>query len=213
MLTKQQRKLLFFIDKQLKSTGIIPSYQEMQEAVNLQSKSGIFRLIKGLEERGFIARIPNRARAIEILKIPPVINDTTEKSISDINNNVRALPLYGKIAAGVPIEALVDENKTIDVPSFITGKGNYYVLEIEGDSMIDAGICDGDYAVIRETNIANDGEIVVALIDQCEATLKYLYMEDDSIILKPANENYEDRIVKKGSVQIQGKLAGILRKY
>ncbi len=208
MLTKQQRNLLLFMDSHLKANGIIPSYEEMQMAVNLKSKSGIHRLIKGLEERGFIRKLPNKARAIEILKLP-------EKIITKNGQEptVNYLPLYGKIAAGTPIEALKDESKFIEVPVNMVGAGNHYALEIEGESMIDAGIFNGDYVIIKQEDIAREGEIVVALVDGNEATLKYWHRKDDKIALKPANKDYEVRYFNEEDVQIQGKLVGLIRRY
>ncbi len=255
MLTRKQRDLLLFIHARLSEEGISPSYEEMKDALGLKSKSGVHRLIDALEERGFLKRLPHRARAIEILRLPTDmqpegtveqrggLSDMPERSGAakedasnvipgpfpsrsgsedDISTAVRTaleapeiqqLPLYGRIAAGTPIEALRDEAAMVDVPSAMLGRGDFYALEVEGDSMIEAGIHDGDTVIIRRTDRAETGDIVVALIDGHEATLKRLRKRNDSIALEPANAAYETRIFGPDSVQVQGCLAALLRRY
>ena len=235
MLTKKQKELLLFIDSYLESRGIAPSFEEMKEAVNLKSKSGIHRLVKALEERGFLRRLPHRARALEVLRPPPSrVADVPERlpnrrfrpSVikadfrsgrgterpSDDRASV-ALPLYGRIAAGTPIEALRDETNQIDVPGAMLGAGEHYALEVDGDSMIEAGILEGDTAVIERCETAENGAIVVALVDDSEVTLKRLRRKGESIALEPANTRYETRIFGPGRVKVQGQLKGILRSY
>lgn len=238
MLTAKQYELLNFIHQRLEETGISPSFEEMKDALGLKSKSGIHRLISALEERSFLRRLPNRARALEVIKLPETVNDavtaggakkiaTTHDNISSIvpkNNNlppnampvaandVIEIPLHGKIAAGVPIEAMEGQS-SLAVPMALLGSGEHYALEVSGDSMIDAGIFDGDYALIKRTQTARDGEIVVALVRDEEATLKYLRRNGSLIQLDPANAAYEPQIYPAEEVMIQGKLAGLLRRY
>ncbi len=227
MLTKKQYQLLMFIDSRLKVVGISPSFEEMKVALNLKSKSGIHRLITGLEERGFIRRLPYRARALEVLKLPENTSNFGQDVVTQLNvfseakfnkhytteTGVVDLPLYGKIAAGTPVEALRDPSQTIGVPAFMLGKGEHYTLEIDGESMIDAGINDGDTVVIERCDVAESGAIVVALVDQTEVTLKRLRKKGASIALEPANKNYDTRIFGPDRVDIQGRLVGLLRRY
>ena len=212
MLTKQQLKLFMIIDESLKKDGICPSFEEMKNLIGLKSKSGIHRLIKSLEERGFIKQIPNKARALEIIKYPENFNTP---NITPVNDNVQmtTIPLYGKIAAGTPIAAIADTTETMEIPSDMLGIGKFYALRVEGDSMIEAGIHSGDRVIIKETPTAENGTIVVALIDNEEVTLKYLYRKDGSIALKPATPNYQTRIFAPERVKIQGQLAMLIRSY
>ena len=216
MLTAKQRELLIFIDGRLKESGISPSFDEMREALDLKSKSGVHRLISALEERGFIRRLPNRARALEVVKIPDVRPSATVTPIRPVApapaNDVMDIPMHGRIAAGTPIEAL-QGTETFAVPAALLGAGEHYALEVSGDSMVEAGILDGDYALIRRTDVARDGEIVVALIDNEEATLKTFRREGSMIRLDPANRNYEPQRYEPRRVQIQGRLAGLIRRY
>ena len=227
MLTKKQYQLLMFIDSRLKVVGISPSFEEMKVALNLKSKSGIHRLITGLEERGFIRRLPYRARALEVLKLPENTSNFGKDVVTQLNvfseaklkkhytteTGVVDLPLYGKIAAGTPVEALRDPSQTIGVPAFMLGRGEHYTLEIDGESMIDAGINDGDTVVIEWCDDAESGAIVVALVDQTEVTLKRLRRKGASIALEPANKNYDTRIFGADRVDVQGRLVGLLRRY
>ena len=228
MLTRKQHELITFIQNKLEESGISPSFEEMKEALDLKSKSGVHRLISALEERGFIRRLPNRARALEVIKTPEGSVAKTTPRPANANdalaplrapaprgapaNDVIELPLHGRIAAGVPIEA-IEGQSTLPVPAALLGAGEHYALEVSGDSMIDAGILDGDYALVRRTNTARDGEIVVALIRGEEATLKYLRREAGMIRLDPANGAYDPQIYQPGEVEVQGKLAGLLRRY
>ncbi len=214
MLTKQQLKLFMIIDAGLKKNGICPSFDEMKEAIGLKSKSGVHKIVRSLEERGFITQLPNKARAISIAKYP-MNYDRDVKNTIPINDNFKmmSIPLYGKIAAGTPISAIVNQTETMDVPVSMLGKGKYYALKVEGDSMIDAGIHSGDRVIIEECKNAQNGMIVVALIDNEEATLKYFYKRSDSIALKPANPNYQTRIFEPNRVKIQGKLVMLIRSY
>jgi len=229
MLTRKQHELIRFIQARLEETGISPSFEEMKEALDLKSKSGVHRLISALEERGFIRRLPNRARALEVLRQPDNIGGKlTATAPANSNssapplrapavrpqpaNDVIEIPLHGRIAAGVPIEALEGQS-TLPVPAALLGPGDHYALEVSGDSMIEAGILDGDYALIRRTDTARDGEIVVALIHGEEATLKFLHREKGGIRLDPANAAYDPQFYGQGEVQVQGKLAGLLRRY
>lgn len=233
MLTRKQYELLMFIDERLRATGISPSFDEMKDALDLKSKSGIHRLITGLEERGFIRRLAHRARALEVVKLPENLGDQplpaapakfSPKVITGNFNLAGAapvagiadavsLPLYGKIAAGTPIEALRDNSASVEIPAALIGGGSHYALTIEGDSMIEAGILDGDTVVIRECSSADNGTIVVALVDDQEATLKRLRRKGASIALEPANKAYETRILPESRVKIQGRLVGLLRNY
>jgi len=237
MLTRKQYELLIFIDNRLRDSGISPSFDEMRDALGLKSKSGIHRLITGLEERGFIRRLPHRARALEVLKLPENLDHPTTTGTVQIppkqefapnvikgefkipgivvDHNVEAvhLPLYGKIAAGTPIEALRDSDRGVDVPASILGGGEHYALEVEGDSMIDAGIFDGDTVLIRRSDVAENGSIVVALVDDSEVTLKRFRRKGQSIALEPANAAYKTRICGPDQVKVQGQLVGLMRKY
>ena len=238
MLTRKQKELLLLIRDRLAVDGVPPSFDEMKEALGLKSKSGIHRLITGLEERGFIKRLPHRARALEIIKMPEgaeakaEAKNTAKKSRGEIPRDMQmpdlpaiaaaasvSLPLYGRIAAGTPIEALRDPNRHLDVPAGLLAgsKGRdiskHYALEISGDSMIEAGILDGDHVIIRPCDSADDGAIVVALVDDEEATLKYLKREGSQIALEPANKNYETRRFASSRVKVQGQLVGLLRNY
>lgn len=229
MLTRKQHELIRFIQTKLEETGVSPSFEEMKEALDLKSKSGVHRLISALEERGFIRRLPNRARALEVLRQPDDVTSLAVKAapagtVVELRpkpaaipapapaNDVIEIPLHGRIAAGVPIEAL-ESDRSLPVPAALLGPGEHYALEVSGDSMIEAGILDGDYALIRRTNTARDGEIVVALVRDEEATLKYLRRENGMVRLDPANSAYEPQIYGAGEVQVQGKLAGLLRRY
>jgi repressor LexA len=216
MLTAKQRELLLFIDARLKESGISPSFDEMREALDLKSKSGVHRLISALEERGFIRRLPNRARALEVLKLPDVRPSATVVPIRPIAvppaNDTMEIPLHGRIAAGTPIEAL-QGTESFAVPAALLGPGEHYALEVSGDSMVEEGILDGDFALIRKVDTARDGEIVVALIDNEEATLKTYRREGRMIRLDPANSRYEPQRYDEARVQIQGRLAGLIRRY
>ena len=215
MLTAKQRELLIFIDRRLKSDGISPSFDEMREALDLKSKSGVHRLISALEERGFIRRLPNRARALEVMKLPEIRSATVTPirpaAVAPANDTME-IPLHGKIAAGTPIEAL-QGTESFAVPAALLGPGEHYALEVSGDSMVDEGILDGDFALIRKVDDARDGEIIVALIDNEEATLKTFRREGNMIRLDPANRQYEPQRYDPRRVQIQGRLAGLIRRY
>ena len=244
MLTRKQHQLLIFINERLNATGVAPSFDEMKEALGLKSKSGIHRLISGLEERGFIRRLAHRARALEVLRLPedtgvgatlapfekpdrfaPQVieggRDNTARPItapSEITGPVSGtsdveVPFLGKIAAGTPIEALSDPTRHIAVPPSMLGKGNFYCLEVEGDSMINAGILDGDTVVIRRTDNAENGSIVVALVEGQEVTLKRLRKRNNSVALEAENPAYETRIFGPDQVAVQGELVGLLRQY
>jgi repressor LexA len=233
MLTRKQHELLMFINTRLSQSGVSPSFDEMKDALGLKSKSGIHRLITGLEERGFIRRLAHRARALEVLRLP---DDTTSNGLAaqarggfspqiieggggktaadgDDASEVIELPLLGKIAAGTPIEALSDPSRQVGVPGAMIGKGEYYCLEVEGDSMVEAGILDGDTVVIRRSDKADNGKIVVALVEGGEVTLKRLRRRNNSVALEPANAAYETRIFGPDQVQIQGELVGLMRNY
>jgi repressor LexA len=225
MLTRKQHELICFINDRLDETGVSPSFEEMKDALDLKSKSGVHRLISALEERQFIRRLPNRARALEVLKMPERGIQTPAKSATVHNlrdvvpesrpqpaNDVIEIPLHGRIAAGVPIEAF-EGASMLSVPSALLGHGEHYALEVSGDSMVDAGILDGDYALIKRQEVARDGEIVVALIEDSEATLKYFRREGAMIRLDPANRAYDPQRYAPAQVRVQGKLAGLLRRY
>jgi repressor LexA len=216
MLTRKQQELLSFIDTRLKADGVSPSFEEMKEALSLRSKSGIHRLINALEERHFIRRLPNRARALEVLRLPdamaPAIAPRPARPLPEPANDTVSIPLHGRIAAGLPLEAL-ESDRTLAVPAALLGPGDHYALEVSGDSMIDAGIFDGDYALVRRCEDARDGDIVVALIDESEATLKYLRREKNMIRLDPANPAYQPQHYRPDQVRVQGRLAGLLRRY
>jgi len=236
MLTRKQHELLVFIDRHLKSTGFSPSFEEMKEALNLRSKSGIHRLISALEERGFLSRRHNRARALEVTRLPDdmqalgampgaavpgfapnVIRGDFSPRLPAVKaaaaTGAVQLPLYGRIAAGLPIEAMRDTNNHVEVPAALLGGGEHYALEIAGDSMIDAGILDGDTVIIRRAESAENGQIVVALVDDGEVTLKRLRRRGASIALEPANPRHETRIFPADRVRVQGRLVGLLRQY
>ena len=226
MLTAKQHELLHFIQQKLDASGISPSFEEMKEALGLKSKSGIHRLISALEERGFLRRLPNRARALEVIKLPeaaksPVRNDRDNvvplrkpaPAMRPIAaNDIVEVPLHGKIAAGVPIEAFEDHNH-LSVPAALLGSGEHYALEVSGDSMVEAGIFDGDYALIQKASTAREGDIVVALVDGQDATLKYFRREGPMIRLDPANSAYEPQRYPADRVIGQGRLSGLLRRY
>jgi repressor LexA len=234
MLTAKQRELLLFINQRLMATGVSPSFDEMKDALHLKSKSGIHRLVGGLEERGFIRRLPHRARALEVTKLPEesaagpagdrgrfsptVIRGDFKASLpgAPVAPDVEAvdLPLYGRIAAGTPIEALRDQSATVGVPASLLGHGSeHYALEVAGDSMIEAGILDGDTVIIERGDTAENGAVVVALVDKEEVTLKRLRRRGASIALEPANKAYETRIFGPDRVEVQGRLVGLLRRY
>jgi repressor LexA len=216
MLTAKQQQLLSYIKQHLDKGGVSPSFEEMKEALDLKSKSGIHRLISALEERGFIRRLPNRARALEILKLPLVPSRRSSPlpgaSLPIAANDVVMIPLHGRIAAGVPIEAL-ESHTMLSVPAALLGTGDHYALEVSGDSMIEAGILDGDFALIQRAETARPGQIVVALIDDTEATLKYFQPEGRKVRLDPANRDFEPQVYDAHQVRIQGRLAGLLRRY
>ena len=241
MLTRKQHELLVFIDRHLKATGFSPSFEEMKEALNLKSKSGIHRLISALEERGFLSRRHNRARALEVVRLPDdiagrvvpeaaprapapggtfspnVIRGDFTQRITGVKSAESAgavhLPLYGRIAAGLPIEAMRDTGVQVEVPAAMLGGGEHYALEVAGDSMIEAGILDGDTVIIRRSDAAENGQIVVALVDEGEVTLKRLRRRGASIALEPANARHETRIFPADRVRVQGRLVGLLRNY
>jgi len=233
LLTAKQQQLLSYIKQHLDQGGVSPSFEEMKEALDLKSKSGIHRLISALEERGFIRRLANRARALEIVKLPDGMALAPAKAAApsaDVvplrksappmparstpiaANDVIEIPLHGRIAAGVPIEAMEGQTM-LSVPAALLGAGDHYALEVSGDSMIEAGIFDGDFALIQRTETARDGQIVVALIDEAEATLKYFHPEGRRVRLDPANRDYEPQVYDAQQVRIQGRLAGLLRRY
>ena len=234
MLTPKQKELLMFIHERVKESGVPPSFDEMKDALDLKSKSGIHRLITALEERGFIRRLPHRARALEILKLPESVSQglgtvraggfapsVIEGSLGRVvEDEPRAggtqtvtVPVMGRIAAGVPIEAIQHQSHTIDVPSEMMVQGDHFALEVRGDSMIDAGILEGDTVIVARSNTAENGDIVVALVDEEEATLKRLRRRGHSIALEAANPNYETRIFGPDRVQVQGRLVGLIRRY
>jgi repressor LexA len=220
MLTRKQNELLRYIHSHLQEAGVSPSFEEMKEALDLKSKSGVHRLISALEERGFIRRLPNRARALEVIKMPegggakmqPANQAAAPHIAPAAANDIVELPLHGRIAAGTPIEAL-QGTESLAVPAALLGPGEHYALEVSGDSMVDEGILDGDYALIRKTDVARDGEIIVALIDNEEATLKTFRREGTMIRLDPANRNYDPQRYRPEQVAVQGKLSGLLRRY
>ena len=215
MLTAKQHELLLFIDQRLASSGVSPSFDEMREALDLKSKSGVHRLISALEERQFIRRLPNRARALEVLRMPETrveVPAPLPRAIPAAANDTIEIPLHGRIAAGTPIEAL-QGTEGFSVPAALLGPGEHYALEVSGDSMVEEGILDGDFALIRKVDTARDGEIVVALIDDSEATLKTFRHEGSMIRLDPANRHYEPQRYRPDQVRIQGRLAGLIRRY
>ncbi len=217
MLTEKQYNLLMYINKVNRETGQCPSFDEMKDAIGLKSKSGIHALISSLEERNFIRKLPHKARALEVIRLPrfkpQAILDEEKKREQALHNGSVQIPLYGKIAAGTPIEALVNETETVSVPFDMVALGKYYALTIEGNSMVDAGIMDGDTAIIRKQEQADNGKIVVALIDNNEATLKVLKKEGNIINLLPCNKEYNIQTYTSDRVKIQGVLSGIIRQY
>jgi repressor LexA len=237
MLTRKQHELLIFIHTHLTAQGVSPSFDEMKDALGLKSKSGIHRLVTGLEERGFIRRLPHRARALEVLRLPddiptsaarahgfaprviegdrksPEPGDALVGAILGGEAEATQLPLYGRIAAGTPIEALRDHSNFVDVPASLLGQGEHYALEVEGDSMLEAGILDGDTVLIQRSETAETGNIIVALVDNEEVTLKRFRRRGKSIALEPANTAYETRIFPAERVKVQGRLVGLLRAY
>jgi len=228
MLTRKQLDLLEFIHKRVQRDGVPPSFDEMKEALDLRSKSGIHRLITALEERGFIRRLAHRARAIEIVKLPDALDKSktfvpkviegdkapAPRSAMPVEAHALELPVMGRIAAGVPIEAISEESHKVAVPGqMLSGKGHHYALEVKGDSMIDAGINDGDIVVIRETGTADNGDIVVALVEDQEATLKRFRQQGNTIALEAANPAYETRLYRDDQVKVQGCLVGLIRTY
>ncbi len=236
MLTRKQQELLLFIHERMKESGVPPSFDEMKDALDLASKSGIHRLITALEERGFIRRLPNRARALEVIKLPEAYVPTLQPKrgfspsviegslgkkpapasappVSANDSASASVPVMGRIAAGVPISAIQNNTHDISVPVEMLGAGEHYALEVKGDSMIEAGILDGDTVIIRNSNTANPGDIVVALVDDEEATLKRFRRKGGSIALEAANPAYETRIFPPDRVKVQGKLVGLIRRY
>lgn len=231
MLTRKQQELLLFIHQRLREDGVSPSFEEMKEALNLKSKSGVHRLIGALEEREFIRRLPNRARALEVLRLPDasaVAGRPTLIHERDVESNVVhgdfrrrpvaplaatiEVPLHGRIAAGIPLEA-IETQQTLSVPPSMVGRGEHFALEVYGDSMIEAGILDGDYAIIRRGETANEGEIIVALVEDQDATLKRLRRKDGMILLEPANRAYPTMSYSPRQVRVQGRLVGLMRRY
>ncbi len=242
MLTRKQHELLTFIDRHLRTTGFSPSFEEMKDALNLRSKSGIHRLISALEERGFLQRRHHRARALEVVRLPDDIT-ARDKAVAELGepaavsggftpNVIRGdfsgrlagakaandavsvqVPLYGRIAAGLPIEALGDTTRHIDLPAAMLGSGEHFALEVDGESMIDAGIWDGDTVIIRKSDTADTGDIVVALVDEQDVTLKRLRRRGNSIALEPANATFKTQIYPADKVRVQGRLVGLLRRY
>jgi repressor LexA len=231
MLTTKQHELLVFIDQHLRRTGCSPSFEEMKDALDLRSKSGIHRLITALEERGFLRRHKHRARALEVVRLsedlappreaqkfaPNVIQGDFSNKLAGVRATTDAatvsLPLYGKIAAGLPIEAMNDSSNEIDVPASLLGGGDHFALEVDGDSMVEAGILDGDTVIIRKGETAENGQIIVALVDEAEVTLKRLRRRSQSIALEPANIRYETKIFPADRVRVQGRLVALLRRY
>ncbi len=215
MLTKKQKDLLLYIHEKMSQDDIPPSFEEMKEALGLKSKSGIHRLISALVERGYIERLPHRARALEIKRLPEGFSPSSSPSVAvnDVNGLFDTVPVYGRIAAGTPIEAVRDEGETMNVPQGFLGHGEHYALTVDGDSMINAGIHDQDTVIIRRCDTANNGEIVVALVDDLEVTLKRLRRAGNKIVLEPENEAHEPRILDPDRVKIQGKLANLIRTY
>ncbi|MGF0538223.1 transcriptional repressor LexA [Agrobacterium sp. ES01] len=236
MLTRKQQELLLFIHERMKESGVPPSFDEMKDALDLASKSGIHRLITALEERGFIRRLPNRARALEVIKLPEAYSPSMQprrggfspsviegsrgktpppmlRQPSEDNNNTVSVPVMGRIAAGVPISAIQNNTHEISIPAEMVSSGEHYALEVKGDSMIEAGILDGDTVIIRNGSTASPGDIIVALVDDEEATLKRFRRKGASIALEAANPAYETRIFGPDRVKVQGKLVGLIRRY
>jgi len=225
MLTKKQKNLLLFINKKIRSTGISPSYEEMKNSLNLKSKSGIHRLISALEERGFIKRLAHKARALEVLKLPEtasandIYNSFSPSVIKggldskDSKKNINEIPVLGKIAAGTPIEAIQNEVSRISLPEELSKNGEHFGLKISGDSMIEAGINDGDTVIIKKTSTADTGQIAVVLIDEQEATLKRIRKKGNTIALEAANKNYDTKIYASKRIKIQGRLISLYRNF
>ena len=213
MLTKKQHELLVFLEERISLTGVTPSFEEMKKKVGLKSKSGIHRLISALEDRGFIKKLPFKARAIEILKLPNIKPQSFNNKANEIDKNIVELPIAGRIAAGLPIEAIESGENSFYVPRVLTKGADSFILEVRGDSMIGAGINDGDFAIIKKQTTANNGDIAVALTNENEATLKRFRKRGDTIALEAANEAYETRIYSAGQISIQGILIGLIRKY
>lgn len=235
MLTHKQKDLLWLIHEHAKDDGVPPSFEEMKEELGLKSKSGIHRLIKGLEERGYIKRLPNKARALEILRLPNEAASQANEShssnvynIADARSNLNTvdtetpnfsesstlqIPLYGRIAAGMPIAALADESRNMDIPASMVGQGEHYALEIYGDSMIEAGIHDGDVAIIKRAEQVTNGDIAVCLVEDQDATLKYFRVDQGMVTLTPANRQHQTQVYPAASVQVQGRLSSLIRKY
>ena len=225
MLTKKQRNLLLFINKKLRASGVSPSYEEMKQSLNLKSKSGIHRLISALEERGFIRRLPHKARALEVIKLPETAsaNDiynsfspsVIKGGLDNENSNVEnsEIPVLGKIAAGTPVEAIQNEVSRIALPDNMEKNGEYFGLKVQGDSMIEAGISEGDTVIVKKTDTADNGKIVVALIDDHEAMLKRIRRKGKTIALESANRNYETKIFGPDRVKVQGVLVSLYRKF
>ena len=225
MLTKKQKNLLLFINKKLRASGVSPSYEEMKQSLNLKSKSGIHRLITALEERGFIRRLPHKARALEVIKLPETAsaNDiynsfspsVIKGGLDNKNSNVKnsEIPVLGKIAAGTPVEAIQNEVSRIPLPANMEKNGEYFGLKVQGDSMIEAGISEGDTVILKKTDTADNGKIVVALIDNHEAMLKRIRRKGKTIALESANRNYETKIFGPDRVKVQGVLVSLYRKF
>lgn len=216
MLTKKQRELLLYIHEEMKEDEVAPSFEEMKEALGLKSKSGIHRLISALVERGYLERLPHRARALRIVRLPEGMATKSPRQSVPANEDYfhyEPIPLYGKIAAGTPIEAIRDEGQTVDIPPHLLARGEHYALEVEGESMINAGIHDGDIVVIRRTDTAHNGEIVVALVDDSEVTLKRFRRSGNKIILEPENDMHEPRVLDPERVKVQGQLISLFRSY
>lgn len=226
MLTKKQRDLLLFIHDRMSHGDVAPSFDEMKDALDLKSKSGIHRLITGLVERGYLQRLPNRARALEVTRLPegyqpsatpktpsPSAKPSMKEKVINAVSDLMPLPLLGKIAAGTPIDAIAHEGEYFDVPASMLGHGEFYALRVEGDSMIKAGINDEDIVIIRKTDRASDGRIIVALVDGQEVTLKRLRREGGKVILEPENDAYKPRVLTPDRVQIQGELSSLIRSY
>lgn len=217
MLTEKQYKLLMFINKVTKETGCCPSFDEMKEAVNLKSKSGIHALIEALVERNFLKKLPHKARALEVLRLPKLkpssILEEEKKREEALHNGMVEIPLYGKIAAGTPIEAIANESERFSVPYDMVSRGQYYALTVEWDSMVNIGIMDGDTVIIKKADTANNGDIVVALVDESEATLKEIKKENGEVLLIPKNDNYQIRRFPASRVRVQGILSSLIRTY
>lgn len=217
MLTEKQYKLLLYINKVIKETGCSPSFDEMKAAINLKSKSSIYALIEALVERNFLKKMPHKARALEVVRLPKLkpssIIEEERKREEALKNGMVEIPLYGKIAAGTPIEAIANENEKFSVPYEMVSRGQYYALTIEGDSMVNIGIMDGDTVIIKKAETANNGDIVVALVDDTEATLKEIRKEGGEVLLIPKNDAYQTRRLPASRVKVQGILSGLMRMY